>query len=92
MRSAAKERRGIGCPRAAAPGKALKKNTQNGPDTNKRKKKRAMMMILCSFSPCPDDALLAREATYRNKEKESLYYFKKKIVGLTYELREKYEI
>jgi len=69
VRSAAKERRGIGCPRAAAPGKALKKNTQNGPDTNKRNKKRAMMMILCSFSPCPDDALLAREATYRKKKK-----------------------
>lgn len=67
VRSAAKERRGIGCPRAAAPGKALKKNTQNGPDTNKRNKKRAMMMILCSFSPCPDDALLARGATYQKK-------------------------
>ena len=58
-------------------------------DTNKRNKKRAMMMILCSFSPCPDDALLARGATYR---KDSLYYFEKRIVGLTDELRGKYEI
>jgi hypothetical protein len=67
VRSAAKERRGIGCPRAATPGQALKKNTYNGRDTNKRKNKGAMMMILCSFSPCPDDALLARGATYRKK-------------------------
>ena len=85
VRSAAKERRGIGCPRTAA----LKKNTHNGPDTNKRNKKRAMMIILCSFSPCPDDALLARGATYR---KDSLYYFEKRIVGLTDELRGKMDL
>lgn len=48
-------------------------------------------MILCSFSPCPDDALLAREATYRKRKRISLL-LQKKIVGLTYELREKYEI
>lgn len=35
-----------------------------------RKKKRAM--ILCSFSPCSDDALLARGATYRKKKRISL--------------------
>jgi len=58
-------------------------------DTNKRNKKRAMMMILCSFSLCPDDALLARGA---EKEKESLYYFEKRIIGLTDGLRGKYEI
>jgi hypothetical protein len=42
VRSAAKERRRI------AP---LKKTHTT--DTNKRNKKRAMMMILCSFSLCP---------------------------------------
>lgn len=52
-----------------------------------------MMMILCSFSPCPDDALLARGATYQKKKKnQSLYYFEKRIVGLTDGLRGKYEI
>lgn len=92
VRSAAKERRRIGCPRAAAPRINLKKNTHNGPDTNKRNKKKTMMMILRSFSLCPDDALLARGATYRKKKKESLYYFEKRIVGLTDGLRGKYEI
>jgi len=29
-------------------------------------------MILCSFSPCSDDALLARGATYRKKKRISL--------------------
>lgn len=48
-----------------------------------------MMMILCSFSLCPDDALLARGA---EKEKEYLYYFEKRIIGLTDGLRGKYEI
>ena len=47
------------------------------------------MIILCSFSPCPDDALLARGATYR---KYSLYYFEKRIVGLTDELRGKIDL
>jgi len=28
-----------------------------------------MLMILSSFSPCPDDALLARGATYQKKQK-----------------------
>lgn len=77
VRSAAKERRRI------AP---LKKTHTT--DTNKRNKKRAMMMILCSFSICPYDALLARVA---EKEKESLYYFEKRIVGLTDGLRGKYD-
>ena len=77
-------------PQNSSPRISLKKKKHNGPDTNKRKKKRAMM-ILCSFSPCPDDALLARGATYR-KKKDSLYYFEKRIVGLTDEPRGKYEI
>lgn len=33
------------------------------------KERRQRAMILCSFSPCPDDALLARGATYRKKKK-----------------------
>lgn len=53
-------------------------------------------MILCSFSPCPDDALLARGATYRKKKKtlsitplyigrESLVCFNKRT---TWEIRD----
>ena len=70
---------------------ALKKNTHNGPDTNKRNKKRAMMMILCSFSPCPDDALLAREATYR-KKKKNLSITLRKEENRWFDLRTTWEI
>jgi hypothetical protein len=40
MRSAAKERRGIGCPRAAAPEEALKKNTHTTDRTQTKEKRR----------------------------------------------------
>lgn len=42
------------------------------------------MMILCSFSPCPDDALLARGATYQKKNLSITLSLRREIVGLTY--------
>ena len=48
------------------------------------------MMILYSFLPCRDDALLARGATYWKKKKT--LYFEKGIVGLIDIPRGKYEI
>lgn len=41
VRSAAKKRRGIGCPRAAAPGEALKTKTHNGHKQKKQEKDHA---------------------------------------------------
>lgn len=49
------EKKVILCPKQPPEKISLKKNTHNGLDTNKRKKKRAMMMTLCSvrFPPAP---------------------------------------
>lgn len=77
----------------AAPGKDKPKKKHTQRTGHKQKKKEEGNdddPMFCSFSPCPDDAFLARGATYQKKKKDSLYDFEKRIIGLTDELRGKY--
>lgn len=79
-------------PQSSSPRKSLKKkHTQRTGHKQKKQEKGHDDDPMFVFA-LPRWCAPSSRSYIPKKEKESLYYFKKKIVGLTYELREKYEI